>query len=138
MVEQIAKEALAIVVNDSPVPHEVAAKYAGMTKRVKAHILSYLGDDIEAAKAEFAKELLANSREVAQHIMGNYKDFPPSVQAFVFTAMYDKSQAAETKLSATPRSANVQVNINNYSDGTVDKKKIIDQILGETRAEIPV
>lgn len=138
MVKKLAVEAVAMVAQNADIPTATIEKYGRITHQVKAHILSYLGEDIEAAKQEFQKELLANARQVSQHIMGEFQDYPPSVKAFCFTAFIDKAQALEAKSGVSAAGAKVSQNINVFMDGAVDREKIMAQLTGQAYQPAPI
>lgn len=132
IVKKLAQEAAVAIATDKSLDlsKDAKARYAAMSSITRAHILSYLGEDIEAARSEFANELMANARKVAGHIMENFQEYPASVQAFVFTAFVDKSEALHAKAATNPKTAAVGAQINVFMDGSVDREKLIGQLTG--------
>lgn len=137
-VKELAKEAIAAVVEDKTVSTVVKEKYAAMSSIARAHIFSYLGDDIEAARSEFARELLANARKVSQHIMGEFESYPPSVKSFLLCAYTDKASNLMIKTGVTAAGAQVGQQVNVFMDGTVDRERLIAQLTGQAFQPKPV
>ena len=135
-VKKLAAEATEIVTQGKELPASYKAKFEGMSSVVRAHILSYLGEDVERARADFAAELLSNCREVAQHIMTEWKDYPEAQKLYWFTALCDKSQALSTKAASSATVASVNLQINTFGDGSIDKNKLIDSLLGKFTPEV--
>ena len=130
MMKTLAIEATKAVVEGKKLNTEAVARYEHMSSVVRAHILSYLGEDIEKARGVFADELLSNARKAAQYLMDNFEGLPPSVQSFVFTAMVDKSELLRTKNATSAAGANVGNQVNVFCGGGVDKEAIIAQLTG--------
>lgn len=142
--QELAKEALETVVAGKELPVAYKEKFEKMSFGVKAKIMSMLGDDIDAARATFAQELLADARAVKDVIMEEFHDYPPHVKTFWFTALVDKGEALRQKSAAAASVANVNTQITIYGDGVVDKAALINQLSGAAfglqpeRAAVPV
>ncbi len=130
-VRELAKEATAAVIKGTSMAPDNKMFFEQMTATTRAHILSYLGEDIEAARAEFASELLANAKKSAKFLMDRFETLPPSVQGFVFTAFVDKSELLRTKSLTSAAGAAVGQQINVFMDGTVNRDAIMAQLTGK-------
>lgn len=143
VIAQLEGEAMRAIVTGAKVDDRAKELYENMTGTVRAHIMSLLGPDIEEARRMYADELMANSRTVAQHMMANFTEFPPSVQAFICAMFADKSEMLRAKTASSAHGAKVQIQINQWGTGEIDRERLIAQLHGTfiepTQAEpVPV
>lgn len=131
VITQLESEAIKAIATGTKVDDRAKELYENMTGTVRAHIMSLLGPDIEEARRFYADELMANSRAVAQHMMQNFTTFPPSVQAFICAMFADKSEMLRAKTASSAHGAKVQIQINAFSDGSIDRNALIRTLTGE-------
>jgi hypothetical protein len=109
----------------------VPTKQTGLTLQMKAQVMAVLGENVEEARAIFADRLLATAVKLADRIDREVENIPLQSVAFNLAVVTDKSEALRNKSAASAHGANVSVQINQFSDGSLDKQKLIDQLLGK-------
>jgi hypothetical protein len=113
-------------------------KQVGQTLQMKAAIMAVLGENVEEARAIFADRLLATAVKLADRIDREVEKIPLQSVAFNLAVVTDKSEALRNKSAASAGVANVSLQINQFSDGSVDKQKLIDSLLGKFVPEAQV
>lgn len=113
-------------------------KQTGLTLQMKAQVMAVLGENVEEARAIFADRLLATAVKLADRIDREVDDLPRQSLAFNLAVVTDKSEALRNKSASSAHGANVSVQINQFSDGSVDKQKLIDSLLGKFVPEVQV
>jgi hypothetical protein len=119
--------------SEAALGRRTSLEYAKLSQSTKAAILSLLGEDIDAAKAQFADYLLAGARRMAGLIVEQADELPPGQRAFALSVLIDKSEALRGKMASTAAGAKVNIQINNFGDG-VDR----DQLIKDLHPEINV
>lgn len=127
-IDSLVTEAVADIAKGKQLP---VVKKTGMTLLMKAQIMSVLGDDIEQAREVFANKLLATAVKINERIDREVENFPLNGLGFVQAVCIDKSEALRSKSAAAAGTAHVSLMINQFSDGSVDKQKLIDSLLGK-------
>jgi hypothetical protein len=127
---------VATAVQDITKGKALPTKAVGQTLQMKAAVMAVLGENVEEARAIFADRLLATAMKLANRIDAEVEDLPANSLAFTAAVMIDKSEALRNKNASSAHGASVSVQINQFSDGSLDKQKLIDSLLGKFVPEV--
>jgi hypothetical protein len=136
-VEPIAQQIAHAVIagKDIPGTHDHAYLTAnGGTRLERAIVAKILGPDVEAFRLALADKMLAVADEMTNAIHRDIDEMPPASRAFALCALTDKAEQLRAKLATSPRSAQVNVQINQFGPGTVDRSAILAALAGNIPA----
>lgn len=130
--DKLVAEAVEKVVTGDPVLGAVAEKTLSqsLSLRARAQVLAVLGEDIEQARTYFADQLLATAHKIVGRIDREVEDLPASSLGFLAAVMVDKSEQLRNKTASNPQNAQVNIQVNQFGDGSIDRQAIIDKLTG--------
>jgi hypothetical protein len=130
MIDQIVQEAAAAITSESAtlISEKNKRDYEKMSMSVRANIYAILGPDIDAARMLFADKLLATAHKIHARIDAEVDDIPQQSLAFTMAVMVDKQEALRAKAGTSSRGAQVNIQVNQFGDGKIDREAIMRQL----------
>ncbi len=140
VVKKLVADSVGAIVEDKRAELSPTAtkQFERMSRETRRRVVSLLGTDIEAARTLFADEMLATARQIVQRIAREADQLPHSTLGFVMSCLIDKSEALRAKQASTAGGARVNVQINAYGDGAIDRLELMKELHPEIAQAVKV
>lgn len=130
----IAEVIAAHLLTDKPVLGVAKIANGPLSKSAREEIVRVIGNDPEAFRAALADQLLITGAELIAAIRRDVDIMKPESRAYSLAVVVDKAEQLRARLASTPKSAQVNVQINSWGPQSVDRGAILAALNGDVNA----